>query len=129
MGGMQRPLLRALLAMSGAVLLLFFAVPLLLVPGNFATLRGWLPSHDTVLRALGVCALALAAGALLAAQKPEAHKGVLVVLIVAAVGAGALGLFNITARSGTRWVAIDTALFLIGGAAIAFLFPRDTGTA
>jgi hypothetical protein len=122
---MQRPLLRALLAMAGAVLVLFFALPLLLKPAQFAALRGWLPSHDGTLRALGVCALALAAGALLGAQKPEANRGVLVVLIVAAIGAGALGIFSITARAGTLWVAVDTALFLIGGAAIAFLFPRE----
>jgi hypothetical protein len=119
---MRRSLLRILLGLAAAVEILFFALPLLLVPARFATLRGWMPSHDAVLRGLGVSAAALGIGAILAAREPEHHRGIVLVTLLVALGAGGLGIFSISMRGGNGWIAVDSALFLLGGAGLAFLF-------
>lgn len=123
--GLKRGLLRIVLALGAAVGVLAFAVPLIAVPERFAAPRGWLPTHAVPLRGLGLMALCLSIGAILAARKPEGNRALILVLMVALFGAGGLGVSVVAVKTATLWVAVDSAVFLVAGALLAFLFPPE----
>jgi hypothetical protein len=111
------------------VFLPLFAVPLLVAPYDWAELFGWETGPRTDLgtyfgRCLGAVAVALSAGALLAARDPARHRLLFTVLGLAAALLAGVHLVGLLEDSQPLVEHLETAGYAAFAAAAFFVRPR-----
>jgi hypothetical protein len=113
---------RAFLAVTGAFFLVAFAIPLFLVPFEWAEAFGWDVERTDVGsyfgRCLGAVAVAISGQALWAARAPERHRPLFDLLAIAAALLAIVHLRGLVEES-QPWVEHAETLMYAGFAALA----------